>query len=253
MSEVIARRPAECLSDLALDRLLAGEPGPRWDHVNSCVRCRARIDELKQASRLSDLWIQSGIARTRRRLRNRRVAAVTSLAVAAVLVLAAVKLRPLPVVPHEAPQDSRADSRLKGSALSLGVYVRRGSGAVVAAQSPAAVAPGEQIRFEVTSARPGYLGIVGLDAAGAVTPYVSSGQKLRRLGAGRQLLDGSILLDDTLGAERLIAVFCPSERDTRDVVAAAQAALDEAGRDATRVESLALGCEQASFLLQKSK
>lgn len=238
-------RPAECLSDLALDRLIAGEPGPRWEHVNNCPRCRARLEKLKQGSQVSETWLARGIAHTRRRLWLRRAGVVTSFAVAATLLLVVARVRPLPSPPP--------DQRMKGSSLSLGVYVRRGSGVVIAAQSPAAVAPGEQIRFEVTSGRPGFLGIVGLDAAGAVTPYVTSGSRLRKLDAGRQLLDGSILLDETLGAERLIAVWCPSDCATREVVDAAQTALRRAGNDAAQVGSLPLGCEQASFLLEKSK
>jgi hypothetical protein len=238
-------RPAACLSDLVLDRLLAGEPGPRWEHVNSCARCRARLEQLKQASRVSESFITAGIARTRRRLWARRAGIATSLAVAATLLLVMTRVRPLPSPP--------AGERLKGAELSLGVYVRRGTGVVVAAQSPATVAPGEQIRFEVTSARPGFLGIVGLDSAGAVTPYVASGQRLRKLGPGRQLLDGSILLDETLGAEQLIAVWCKDDRATREVVAAARAALERAGNDAARVGPLAVSCDQATFLLQKTK
>jgi hypothetical protein len=240
------KRPADCLSDLSLDRLLAGEPGPRWEHVNSCARCRSRLEQLKQASRLPESFILAGIRRTRRRLWARRAGiATTSLAVAATLLVVLTRVPPLPPSPE--------GERMKGSELSLGVYVRRGSGVVVAAQSPAAVAPGEQIRFEVTSAKPGFLGIVGLDAAGAVTPYVASGKRLRKLDAGRQLLDGSILLDDTLGAERLIAVWCKDDRATRDVVDAARVALDRAGHDAERVGQLAVSCEQATFLLEKSK
>jgi hypothetical protein len=239
------RRPAGCVSDLALDRLLAGEPGPRWEHVNSCSRCRVRLEQLKQASRASEAFILDGIQRTRRRLWARRAGVATSLAVAATLLFVMARVRPLP--------QSSDGERVKGAPLSLGVYVRRGSGVVVAAQSPAAVAPGEQIRFEVTSGRPGYLGIVGLDAAGAITPYVSSGARLRRLGSGRLLLDGSILLDDTLGAERLIAVWCEEDRPTRELVAAARAALERADRDAARVGALALDCDQATFLLEKSK
>jgi hypothetical protein len=238
-------RPAGCLSNLSLDRLLAGEPGPRWDHVNSCARCRARLERLKQASRVPESFIVDGIRRTRRRMWTRRAGIATSFAVAATLLLLTTRVPPLPPAPE--------GERLKGAALSLGVYVRRGSGVVVAAQSPAAVAPGEQIRFEVTSSQPGFLGIVGLDAAGAVTPYVASGGRLRKLGAGRQLLDGSILLDDTLGPERLIAVWCKDDRATRDIVEAARAALDRAGPDAERVGPLAMACDQATFLLQKSK
>lgn len=242
-ADFISPRPAECLSDLALDRLLAGEPGPRWDHVNSCARCRTRLETLKQSSHVSEAWIASGVARTRRRLWWRRsMGLVSSVAVAATLLMVMARVRPLPAPP---------DERLKGAELSLGVYVRRGSGVVVAAQSPAEVAPGEQIRFEITSVRPGFLGIVGLDAAGAITPYVSGGARLRKLGAGRQLLDGSILLDGTLGAERLFAVLCKDDRDTRELVDAARSALDRAGRDAARVGTLPIGCDQATFLLDK--
>jgi hypothetical protein len=238
------RRPDECLSDLALDQVLAGAR-ESWPHVAGCVRCRGRLEALRRENQLPEAWLAAGIARTRRRLWRRRAGTVASLALAAALVVTFTRVsRPPPVGDAE---------QIKGDPVALGVYVRRGAGVVEAAVSPAAVAPGEQIRFEVTSARPGFLGIVGIDAAGAITPYVSAGARLKPIGRGRLLLDGSVLLDDTLGPERLIAVVCRDERATRELTDAARAALDKARGDPAAVGALELGCAQAPFLLQKSR
>jgi hypothetical protein len=145
------------------------------------------------------------------------------------------------------------DERLKGERLTLGVYVRRGDGEVVVASSPAEVAPRDHIRFEVITTRPGHLCIVGVDGAGAVTAYVADGERLRAVGRGRQVIDGSIELDDTPGAERLIAVLCSDERPTRDVLEAARAALRQAGGDPRAIGTLPLSsCTQATFLLRKA-
>src|SRR5262249_44716164 len=143
-------------------------------------------------------------------------------AVAAMVVFAVGRPRLQPMPDEE---------RLKGERLTLGVYVRRNDGAVVVVNSPAEVAPRDHIRFEVTTARAGHLCIVGVDGAGAVTPYGAAGERLRAVGRGRQVIDGSIELDDTPGAERLIAVLCAEERPTRDVVEAAREALHKANGD----------------------
>src|SRR4051794_16293784 len=163
-------RPASCLSDLALDQLLAGEADvARAEHLAGCPRCRVRMEELRRASHVSDSFIMRGVRHTRRRLWLRRAGVAASVAVAAMLGVALG--RPRLLLPT-------GEERLKGERLSLGVYVRRGDGAVVVASSPAEVAPRDHIRFEVTTARPGHLCIIGVDGAGAVTPYVADGERL---------------------------------------------------------------------------
>jgi hypothetical protein len=202
------------------------------------------MEELRRASHVSDSFIMRGVSHTRRRLWVRRAGVAASVAVAAMLVVALGRPRLLPPTGEE---------RLKGERLTLGVYVRRGDGAVVVASSPAEVAPRDHIRFEVTTARPGHLCIVGVDGAGAVTPYVADGERLRTVGRGRQVIDGSIELDDTPGAERLIAVLCADERPTREVLEAARTALQKANGDPSAVGALPLSsCTQATFLLHKS-
>src|SRR5262245_6294845 len=106
-------RPADCLSDLALDRLLAGEPAPTWHHVAGCTRCRARLEELRRGARVSDELVARGVARVRRRLWSRRIGVATTLAAAAVLLFSVGRI---------APSGGWVE-RIKGGSLSLGVYV----------------------------------------------------------------------------------------------------------------------------------
>jgi len=237
-------RPPACLSDLALDQMLAGEPQAirASAHLTNCSRCRARLEELRQAERLPRSWLVSRAARTRRALRRRRLARVSMLAaIAAALVL---WLRP----PH-APM---VRERLKGvRELSLGVYVRTPGGIVSAPAAPARVAPADQIRFDVFSAHAGYFGIIGIDASGAVTPYLNEGERLRPIAAGRQVFEGSVILDDTLGPEQLVMVVCTEPRAIGDLVQAGHLALLQAHGDPHKVSALAIDCRQASFLLEK--
>jgi hypothetical protein len=237
-------RPASCLSDLALDQLLAGEADvARAEHLAGCPRCRGRMDELRRASQVSDSFIMRGVTHTRRRLWVRRAGVAASVALAAMVIVAIGRPRLMPT----------GEERLKGERITLGVYVRHGNGAVVVASSPADVAPRDHIRFEVTTGRAGHLCIVGVDGAGAVTAYVADGERLRAVGRGRQVIDGSIELDDTPGAERLIAVLCAEERPTRDVLDAARAALRQANGDPSAIGALSLSsCSQATFLLRKA-
>jgi hypothetical protein len=242
---VAPRRPRDCLSDLVLDRLIANESvAGAWEHVEGCARCRGRIDELRRVERVSDEWVRAATGRARSTLRWRRATTLSTLAAAAALlfVFGRGALRPVPVEVE----------RAKGDAFSLAIYVRHQDGKVAAPTSPAAVAPGEQIRFEVQTARPGRLGVVGVDAAGQVSAYVSDGNHLRPIGAGRHLLDGSIRLDDTPGDERLIALLCGDERSTEEVLAAARRALADAHGDPGVVGALPIACRQASFLLHKA-
>jgi hypothetical protein len=72
------------------------------------------------------------------------------------------------------------------------------------------VHPGDQLRFTVTTAAAQHLAILSLDHAGVASVYYPQGATSAPVEASRQQpLDSSVELDETLGAERIWAIFCP--------------------------------------------
>src|SRR5262249_6301084 len=102
------------------------------------------------------------------------------------------------------------------------------------------------------SDRKGFLGIVGIDSARKVTAYAPAEGTLLAIPKGKNmLLEGSIVLDETLGPERIVAVRCATSMPIARVVEKATQALEAAGGDPVAVTAIDLGCTQTSFLIKK--
>lgn len=238
-------RPEGCLSDLVLDRIVNGElprEGEPGAHLAGCEACRARLEAFEAAARdfgevhfVAKLAAQATAAvGGARPWRVRMAVAAAGLAAAAAVLL--LVTRP----PSEGV-------RTKGG-LSLEVVARHADGRVETVLPGATLAPGDAIRFRVTNPTAGYLAIVGADAARQVTAYVPA--RMQPSGRG-QLLEGSVILDETRGAERLTAVLCPRAIADEELLAAARRALEHAGFDPRAQGPLDLDCEQAAVLLEK--
>jgi hypothetical protein len=251
------RRTSECLSDLAIDGLLTqeGHGTPRAEqqgaHMATCASCARRLDELARAAgafrarapiaELAAVTARQVDAGSRTTRASRRWAAVfATAAVTAVVVLVA------------RPRDDGAGIRSKGD-LQIDVFVKRRGGQVEAAASSARVSPGDALRFRVSTARNGYLGIAGLDVAGAVSSYLPPAARLLPVPAGRgQLLDGAIELDSVLGRERITVLLCSEPLVTDDVMRALRAKLAAAHADPAGVDPVAgLPCRETSFWIDK--
>lgn len=263
-------RGSLCPTELELDRLFVGElDAARAErgraHAASCARCAALVAERERgvAAFAQDVGLDHVTAATLRRLRAERTTRAVMVAAgalaAAVVIYLALPKRHDPGTPEHPvaaalPGPTEPSGvRIKGG-LALELVAKRLDGHTEWLASPAQLAPSEAIRFAISTPSPGFVAIVGVDAAATVSAYVPAGAGPGvRLGAGRQqLLDGSIVLDDTLGAERIFAVRCDDAIDVADVVASARAALRRAGHPA-RIELLALpaACAQTSFLIEK--
>jgi hypothetical protein len=254
------RRTSECLSDFMMDGLLTEEGGrtPRAErqraHLEGCGLCARRLDELERdaaafrarapiaelaaaTARQLDAGSQPG-----RRARWQTRVAVFATVAAAVAVVALVAR----------PRDDGAGIRSKGD-LQIDVFVKRRGGQVEAATSPARVSPGDALRFRISTARNGYLGVAGLDGAGAVSSYWPPSAQLLPIQAGRgQLLDGAIELDGVLGRERITALLCSEPLATDDVLRALRARLAAAHADPARVDAVAgFPCRETSFWIDK--
>jgi hypothetical protein len=142
-------------------------------------------------------------------------------------------------------------TRTKGM-VSLGVVLRRPSGDVSRPTPGEAVFPGDALRFEITAARPGFVTVLGLDAAGAVAVYAPAAESTIRLEAGMPtILPGSIVADSTLGPERIVAVLCAQAPVLDDLREAAVHALTQARGDPRRVTELGTSCSETSFMIDK--
>jgi hypothetical protein len=237
----IARtRSEECLSDLAIDRHLAGETS-NVAHAESCAFCSARIEALRVEKRVfpEQIGIVFAAKALDRRVRShtikRALVGVTSLAAA--VLLAVIVLPP----PEEGV-------RTKGG-LSLEVIARQGDGSVTHLLPGANVSPGDAIRFRVRSEKSGYLAISGLDAAQVVSVYHDP---MRIEGdAHDRLIEGSIILDRTLGPEQIAAIVCKEPMTHEQILALGKEALARAGGDPRRVSELGVECSQTFFLIEK--
>lgn len=188
-----------CLSALRLDRWMAGELDPADSHevrahVEGCARC-ARAVESRRAAREEPLPPLRIAAPPPRRARLRAgVALAAGLAAAAGL---AVVLSPDAVV-----------RRTKGARVGLGMYVLHG-GVVREAAPGETIAPGDAVRFAVTTPERAYVAILSVDPSGRASIYFPEGTRAAPVGPGENVpLPLATRLDATVGEERVMGLFC---------------------------------------------
>lgn len=242
---------AGCVSELELDEWLAGELSPSdrercEQHVQQCSACQARKHAIEQAnaaylagapdfSALSKLTgaPPSNVRRITPKRSSWRWLATPLLAACAALAFVALR-------PSDNPS-AGATTRSKGGPR-LGYYVKRGE-SVQRGQSSDAVHPGDALRFVYSADQAYFLAIFSADAHG-VGVYFPSGPKAERVAAGQEVaLDFSVALDDTLGREKVTALFCPETFQIEPV----QSALSSGGSLPPALAS----CLTAGFELNK--
>jgi hypothetical protein len=244
-------RDERCLSDLALDRLVAGEPvdAAVTTHAADCARCSGRLDEFRRARAfdaplLDELRLRGGGSVVPLKRRVWLSTMLPLFAAAALLLLF------LPRLFHSTGE------REKGlSTLALDIVVRHADGHIEALEPNGRVRAGDAIRFLVSAPRAGHLVVLGLDAAGTVSVYVANGDEPLPIERGRkQAMPGSIVLDATPGAERLVALECDARFSVANAVDAGRRSLERAARDPRRVSPLDLpGCQEAALTMDKSQ
>ena len=243
------RTPAGCISDFVFDRLTANDlVGDAAEenvraHLASCARCQNRLTEFEavEAPLFGNIFAQALERKPRRDSTGWTMPAIALAAAVALVVSARV----------ERNDQLAAATRTKG-ALSLALVLRRPSGEVTRPAQGDTVLPGDALRFEVTAARPGFVTVLGLDAAGAVTVYAPASASPIQLEAGAPtVLPGSIVADGTLGPERIVAALCDKPPPMDEMRQAALRALSRAGGDPQRVTELGTSCSETAFLIDK--
>jgi len=240
--------PAACLSDLTIDRLLAGELDGRpardaaTAHLATCARCRARHAEIAaEAPRTPSAALVAAAQRSPARQRRRRgplAAFVSALAVAALVVIA---VRPT----------MRSPIRLKGGDFGLEVLVRRADGRAEPTHPDLPLHAGDVVGFRVRTPSDGHLAIVSIDDSGRISEYLPGPTANPPVvKAGESLIDVAITLDATVGRETLFAVLCPDRDGATRAGTAAAALLARAGNPGA-VTHLDLPCLQARAVIFK--
>jgi len=210
-----------CLSALRLDRWMAGELRPAEAeevraHLAACARCTSAAGSLAAArDGLALPPLRIAPAPARRAVRLRGVAALAGgLAAAAGLLLV---LRP-----------DATGERTKGAGVGLGLYVLHGD-AVRQARPGEVIAPGDAVRFAVTTPEPAYVAVLSLDPAGRASIYFPEGPRAAPVPAGRDVpLPLATRLDATVGEERVVGLFCDHPAELEPLRAGLEAGAGDA-------------------------
>ncbi len=226
-------------------------------HLAGCQRCRHTLEQLAEfervfAEQVPQRAILAAVQEAGERggsgpAWQRRLRPLAwSAAVAAVLVLLA-----LVFWPSLGPQQPAPAERIKGAGLELDYLVAE-RGRVAPAGPNRLLHPGDRIQFRFSGPRGGFLHLVGVDAAGRVSVYYPlPGEPHPPFagGAGRPV-PGSVILDATLGAERVFALVCDRPLTRGDLAGRVRAAAADPRRWIER-QRLPLDCRQTSIVLHK--
>jgi hypothetical protein len=215
-------RPGSCLSDFALDRLWSGEltlagQAAAEAHLDFCARCRAR--SLSGVAgplppRRDVPFAASGppqrSARPAPRDQGPRWSRAPARRLAAGGLAAAVVAA---LVAGLAPRGHHGDGeRIKGTAR-VGFYVKHGE-TIRRGAAGEIVAPGDALRFTVTTPTPIWLAVLSRDGAGHASVYYPTGGGMAEIGPARDLaLPASTVLDEVTGPEQIFALFCAAPAD----------------------------------------
>lgn len=229
-------RGQACASDLYFDRYLGGELAQSATsalelHVSACADCDARLRQLQAARAAFSLQGEADWEALQARLRApvpggaRQPAPVpgrpsglrarmqrwprplyVAWASAAVALCAVVALSVFPPDPDDG-LGTAAGLRSKG-ATRLSFHVLHGQRVREGAPGER-LSPGDRVRFSVRVERPAYVTVLALDGAGHANVYYPPGERAARVSPGSLFhLPASVALDNVLGPERWVALFC---------------------------------------------
>ncbi|MDQ3339093.1 MAG: DUF4384 domain-containing protein [Myxococcota bacterium] len=180
-------------------------------HVETCAQCRERMREAEASRRH---FIEHVLPRQLPALAPRRRALwwlmppMLAAAVAAGVIL----------IPRE--PEPASELGIKGSA-TLQLYANRGD-RVMAVHDGISLQPGDRIRFVIKAAASQHLVIASIDAAGNATIYYpyNGHASVKLPDAPVHEVPGSVILDGTLGPERVFALVSRAPISVEPVLAA---------------------------------
>jgi hypothetical protein len=237
------------LERLAMGVLPAERETTSKAHLDGCESCRNRFEAFRreqqdfhaQTQHTPEVFARRVLARVERQAEEQAPRRSWSW-LTAFLVPAAALAVLLLLKPPRGPDDYIG---VKG-AVSL--FVRLRAEGTPKLTDGALVHPNDEIRFSYSAPQAGEVLVVGLNERGEVFPYYPlQGTASASAVAGNDvMLDGSVVLDDTLGHERFYLLFTERPIQVSDVRAAVEAA-----HTSWKSVELPLHAQQASLLLEK--
>lgn len=232
------------------------------EHVSGCSTCSAFLQELESfKEQFASTHSREGILASVRQRADKDSVEVSSwwsrLFVAphsliwSASLVALLMLGLLFIYQNHGDDTDGSYTRIKGAEISLSYLVAE-NGKPVLAKPGRILHPRDRIQFRLTAPRGGYVHIVGVDEAGTVTVYFPLPGVAPELypGGSARPVPGSIILDDTLGKERVFVLICagpiPREALVQKVLSAASDP-----RQWISSQRLPLECQQRSILLHK--
>ena len=209
-----------CLSAFRLDRWMMGELGASdaesvGTHVSACATCSTAVAGMRGVrEEVRALPLPAVLVRPplRRRLPRAAVAGLGLALAASVVVMLRTDL----------------GERRKGPGLGLAMYVQHGSEVRRAAPGES-VAPGDAVRFAVSTPVPAFVAVLSLDPAGKASVYFPEGPRAAQVPGGAEVpLPLGTRLDATTGEERLLGLFCTQPVELEPIRLALQQAQDAA-------------------------
>jgi len=249
-------------SRFALDRFAAGEGDAAeraalQAHLDACQACRQTVEGLEsfrqdfaqhhdKAGFLAD--VRDRAAEPERigfwQAWWRPVMALSAAAAAVLIVLLVAR-------PWSGPDSDPDGVRIKSDELELGFLVME-QGRPVVAQPGRVVHPGDRIQFRLSAPRGGFVHVVGVDQAGKVSVYYPRPDEASEPypgGSGRPV-PGSVILDATLGRERVFALICERPLGRARLAQRVRAAVADPRIFLDR-DRLPVACVQTSLVLVK--
>lgn len=256
------------LRRFAIGELEAAEKARIAGHLESCGDCRARSNDLamERETFAREVDVPSASARLLERLEAvrsadsartpwGRIAGVFARQPRLIGLAAVVILCLVPVSLLVRPLAGVSGNRLKGAGVGIEMFVNDPSAGARLAGDGVTLHAGDQIQFRYRAAGRKYVFVVSVGEGGAVSPLYpnDSTGSIRIAPSGTHVLDGSIILDDSRGAERILALFSERPLSYEEVKVAVDKTLAKE-RDVTRLRALDLGREdvdEATVLINK--
>ncbi|MBL8910641.1 MAG: hypothetical protein JNM17_08070 [Archangium sp.] len=222
-----AHLSSETIDLLLLSALSAPEANEAKHHIDSCESCRTRWRELNDDKARFEQFV---FARTLPKVEARVAASRGSffdrfklkLLIPTLAVAGAAAAVVLTTGPGTQTEDDSYVGMKGFASPSFEVFAMRGAGAAFAVKDDTVLHPSDRIRFVVSPAGAKYLMVASTDGAGVFSVYHPFGaaQSHPVEGKAKVELPGAVELDDTLGAEKIVAVFSDAPITAAQVEAA---------------------------------
>ena len=247
--------PESILNRLWLEDLEEGDKVEVARHVEQCESCQAAIAEFERERQ--EFLVKNPpekieeyvLSQVERRIRAKRRFTIAAVPIAAI-VLAVLFVVFWPV------HNPKPTIRTKGG-VSIELWVQDGEKVVKVGPGKSFKA-GDRIQFKCTSGADDHVFLVSLDEAGQVSNFNHEmfGTSKKIVPGSGIVLEGSIILDESVQAERVFAIFSNEPIEWQEVELAAKQAHEELARNEgslRELTSLPVEYPQATVLLRKRK